>query len=758
MWNRLALRLAVLLFALTPTLAAAPADTVAQRTCAAADGHRLAGSLDRAKKLYESVKAGDGDQRCAADGLRLVAKARQDAAELVTAGQLLIRSGDLEGAEDRFRRALRLDAAGTAAGAGIGRVLELRSRPLPTAVSNGDRFYRDWALPLGGLAVFAAVGMLVLFALSGLCSRWLVKVDAVAWTKWPRRIAKALGGFLLFAVAVMTPLFAMFNPFTPTWTQCWVGVLVLVVVGTGVAFLVFWGAAWKAFPHWRALLVSVGVVTVALGAVALLASDLSHDVRLMGVHVGLAVIGVLVTAAAFGQNLRLQVEVQESDGSVNAASSDYLLARMKSLGTEDPAALHKATSTPGNAPLSQIPVEELSVLPAGKVVGALSRLFFALRPDLTWRARVTLVDDNRVATALTRNGQHAASQVFSRPDLRLPAESDTDRAKAQLLTGAAAFILVQLSTVYHDLQDGLYGARHWRSVALQVIARSRSLLADDSTRTATRVRLLAKAVDEDQNNEMARFAYLWAEYEQRPYSETDFGAFARIIDQQYRASTVSGVTDEQEGWMPLKLSVLYSSATQWLNCYVEGDGTAEERAEMLGNAYESAAELDRLCDAQRVPWKGKELRRQQALMHPHARNLIHSHEALSPDSTSLGTEQEHSHDGPPAPPRLAYDHACLHMLVARRPDRTEQDRRRQRDYAIEDLARALVTEADRQDAKGDPCFAELRTDARFQKLVRAGLTPSADTPGKSVAGRAASAHKAFRTWRPKQVRRPAREP
>ncbi|MFB7588970.1 hypothetical protein [Streptomyces sp. NPDC056169] len=712
-----------MLFALAATLAAAPDDTVAQQTCTAAEAHLSAGSLDRAQQLYESLKAGDGDQQCAADGLRLVADARRDAAELVTAGQLLIRSGDLDAAKGKFDAAVELDSASAAAAAGIARVSDLKSRPLPTAVSNGDRFYRDWALPLGRLVVLTAIGLLVLYALAGLCSRWLVKVDAVTWPVWIRRTAAVLGVFLLFAAAVMAPLFAMFSPFEPTWTQCWIGVLVVAVVGVGAAGLVTWGARGATWEHWRGLLLALGVVMVAGVLPVLLASELGYDVRLMFVHIALAAIGVFLTAAALGQNLRLQVEVQQPDGQVNAASSDYLLARMKGLGTESPQSLNKSTSTPASTPLSQIPVEELSVLPAGKFVGPLTRLFFALRPDLTWRARVTLVDDNRVATTLSRNGQHAAGAVFSRADLRLPADPDTDRAKAQMITGAAAFILVELSAVHQELQDGLYGASQWKSVTRQVIAHSRSLLAEDEKRGATKVELLAKAVDDDPDNELARFEYLWAAYEQQPDEKTDFAGFARSIDHQYARSRISRMTDDHEGWMPLKMRILYSSATQWLNAYVEGGGTAAERAAMLISSRTSADELDRLCDPRTVTWKGRTLRRMQAVMHPHARTLVACLEALQDGPEAGPTTAEHSHEGAPASPRLAYDHACLHMFTARRRDMGEQARQQQWSYAIDDLRQTLVTEADKRTVQHDPCFKELHTNSSFRELVGLGSAP-----------------------------------
>lgn len=722
MYRRLVRALAILVVVFSAILAAVPADTAAEQTCEAAKGHLMVGSLGQAKKLYESVKAADDDKACAVEGLRLVADKQQEAAELVAAGQQAIRSGHLSEAENSFRKALDLNTASAAAAAGIARVTDLTSRPLPTAVSNGNRFYTDWLLPVGRLTVLAAIGLLILYALSGVCSRVLVKVQAAAWTAGVRLTARVLGFVVLFAASVMTPLFAMFNPFRPTWTHCWIAATVLLLVGLAAAGLVFRGARNKAWGHWRVLLLAIGIVTAAGCVLGWADFVRAYDVRLMLVHIALVTLGVLVTAAAFGQNLRLQVEVHQANGELSAASSDYLLARMKDLGTEAPA-LHKATSA-RSTPLSQIPVEELSVLPAGKVVGALSRLFFTLRPDLTWRARVTLVDDNRAATALSRNGQHAASAVFSRADLKLPTEQDPDRARAQMLTGAAAFILVHLSAVHEDLQDGLYGASQWRSVALQVIARSRSLLADDEKRDATRVQILAKAVDEDPGNELARFDYMWAKYDQEPNADTDFGAFAREIDAQYERSKLSATSSHDEGWMPLKIQVLYSSASQWLNAYVEGDGTADERASMLASARRSAEALNHLCDPSKTCWERKDLCRQQAAMHPYARNLLDCIDALSDNVKPRKEAGQHPHDGVPASPRLAYDHACLHTFLAQRKDLKKKARHEQLGYALEDLRRALVTDTDKENVRADPCFTILQSEERFHELVGAPSQPA----------------------------------
>ncbi|MFD7321665.1 DUF4332 domain-containing protein [Streptomyces sp. NPDC059875] len=703
-------------FTVLMVVAAAPVNPAADRICAAAAGHREAGSLDRAKKLYESVKPADDERKCAVEGLQLVAAARQAAAEQVTDGQQLIRSGDLNGAERMFRAALKLDAANAGAVAGIARVADLESRPLPTAASNWDRFYGDWVLPLGRLVIFSAIGFLVLGALAGLSSWLWVKVGSVAWPTAVRHIAKVVGLSLLVGAAIMTPLFAMFNPFTPTWMQCWIAASVIFGIGVAAVLLVLWGTRQSRFRDWWALLVSIGVVVVA--AIVILMVPIAYETRLMVAHIALALIGLVLTSAAFGQNLRLQVEVQEPDGNVNAAATDYLLARMKGLGTETPRGLHRADSALATTPLSKIPTEELSVLPAGHVIGALSRLFFALRPDLTWRARVTLVDDNRVATAVFRNGRHAASAVFSRMELGLPVDTDHDRARAQMLTGAAAFVLVHLSGVHQELKEDLCGARKWKSVALQVIAKSKSLLEDEN-RSERRVNLLSRATDEDPGNVLARFEYLWAGYGKIPHEETDFAAFAGTLDTEYERSGLAKkfAGKKEEGWVPLKIRVLYSRSTQWLNAYktaADKDTHADTGDHpYLEKAKRPAVELERLCS--RRSWNRTELRRQAEEMHPFAENLLRCIDALKGVELDKVPE-EHDHEGTDPSPKLTYDHACLHMfLAAKLPP---EKRKQQLEFALDDLQFALVTDRDREDAAADPWFRELRSHERFTQLVR----------------------------------------
>ncbi|MEU6987679.1 hypothetical protein ABZ946_30360 [Streptomyces sp. NPDC046324] len=731
MWRRVAQAAAagsiIALTAVAPAGAislAAPFDAQAEAICDTARGHLEAGTLDRATALYTTVKVGDGEENCAVDGLMNVAVQRQLAAEWVTEGQRLIRTGDLDQAKTAFEVGLGKDRANAKAAEGIAQVARLKEHPHPTASSNWDRFYEDWAKPIGQLVLFSAIALAVLYALAGVASRALVRVKAVAWPTPLKWITGGVGSFLILGAGVMLPLFAMFEPFTPGGPLVGCAAAVSAVIALGAAVLVLGTIRkptydWK---HWLGLLICLAAAAVA--ACVLLTVPLGHETRLMGAYIVLAFVGVLLTGAALGQNLRLQVEVQKADGTVSAAGTDYLLARMKGLGTESPKALNRATSALTATPLSKISTEELSALPAGKIAGAMSRLFFTIRPDLTWRARVTLVDDDRVAISVSRNGRHAQSVVFSRPDLGLaaiPAGSEEaerviarDRACAQLLTGAAAFILLRLSEAHRELQDDLCGARHWKSVTLQVIARSKSLIDDVEDHGAERVKLLSRAMDQDPEYLLARFEYMWAVYGRIPPEETDHAAFAKSIDQQYVTSGLAEKGDAAEGWAPLRIRVMYSSAAQWLNGYVAGgksNGTA------LQEAARSAAELNRLCT---LPWKREQLIRQSEQMLPFAENLKHSVEVLCERAPQANAAWLHPHEQAPPSPRLTYDHACLDSFLADLPG---QDRELRLDEALEDLEFAVATDDDKSAAATDPCFSDLQTEEQFTRLV--GTSPPA---------------------------------
>ncbi|MFE9727653.1 hypothetical protein ACFYQ5_29810 [Streptomyces sp. NPDC005794] len=574
-----------------------------------------------------------------------------------------------------------------------------------------------WA---SGVVLVIGLGMVLLILLASK-SKHGRHLDHGGWRPWSSLLV-VLGVVVVVAGALLL------TPRKPraveTAGEVWaIGLMVVVVIAVAAIHPREWQQRWALV---MALVIPLSIAVGVAGA--LLMVPLQDSGRVMAAYIVLAVMGVVLTAAALGQNLRLQVEVQKADGTVSAGSTDYLLARMKGLGTESPKKLDRTISALATTPLSKITSEELSALPAGKVAGALSRLFFALRPDLTWRARVTLVDEDRVAMTLSRNGRHVESDVFSRRDLGLPViptglgeaerTAAQNRARAQLLTGAASFILLRLSQAHLELQDGLYGAERWQGVALQVIATSRSLISDGEDPDAVRVELLGRALDEDPMYVLARFEYMWAIYNRIPEEQTAYAAFAQSLDDQYGRSGLSDRTDKEVGWAPLRIRVKYSSATQWLNGYVKGN---REDDTLLEKAADAVDALKSLCE---VNWEGRRLRQQAKRMRGFAENLEHCIEALlgvKPPDKWLHPHNEHNPS-----PRLTWDHACLDCFLAEIKD-LESEKGTRLGQAMEDLEFAAATDNDKRVAATDPCFRVLTSEPRFRTLV--GTVPPTDFLG-----------------------------
>ncbi|MFI9206507.1 NADH-quinone oxidoreductase subunit J, partial [Streptomyces sp. NPDC053048] len=729
MWkNALRALAAVLLTAVIPvgpaTAAPSPSPSPSDNAmCKTARRNLDAGYLDRAQKLYSDVPVTADPTGCAEEGLQNVAKARQDAVDLAAKGQREFRDGDLDAADKSFHEALAKDRSNVAAQDGVSRVDDLQGRPIQKASSRWDNFYDNWIFTIAKLVLFMVAGTFVLLSASGLLSGFIVKVGAIAWSESERKVSAGVGLALIIFTAGIFPAYVMFTPFTPGTPLLWAAGIVILAIAVLIFYMVArvskrltkqvtprqGSQVWR---DWAPMLLAL-VAIILLGVLLSCTELTTPQRRLMGAYAVLVAFGILITAAAAGQKLRLQVEAQ-FEGSINQAFTDYLLARMQGLGTESPKRF-QAASILDTTPLSNLTMNELSALPSGTFASLLSRMFFALNPGYTWRARAVIVDDNRVAVTIFRNGQHADSSIFSRLDLDLPSlqadpseenaadpsqfatHSARDRARAQLLTGAAAFTLLHLSRVHLNLRDSLCGARNWKSVTLQLIATSKSLIDPQ----AKSISLLNRAMDEDPGYVLARFEYLWARYREIPTETTDYRSFAESMERHYHHPEY-GVKDG-EGWVPLRIRVLYSIATQWLNYFII---SGKSDWDALQHAESATTELLEVCKATH---KAGQVALLAERMLPFARNLERSVFVLGRRMGPLPPFHPHSED--PPSPKLTYDHACLDCFLLEARDIGKAD------DAVEDLRFALATDRDKNDARHDPCFRDLQSHEGFQQIV-----------------------------------------
>jgi hypothetical protein len=617
--------------------------------------------------------------------------------------------------------------------------------PAPSAIGNWNQFYATHVEAayrfLGGfLAIFA-----VLYVLSGLTSSFFVPAKALEWRPVPLAITRFLGGLLIVATAAFLPIYAMFKVFTPGGTATTCALITLLVLFAGIAALFAWSQTGSgrreterrtrrerligAVRAWPQFLGSLGLVFAA--SVILWFAGLNQPYpRLLISYAVLAALGVITTAVSFGQNCRIQVDAKASQGKGerDAAATEYLLARLQTVGLEQPRDLDVVR--PSKA-LGELASSDLSATPAGQIVGTLARIGFALRPGLTWRAVVTIVDDERLAMALSRNGRLVATAVFSRQDVGLRAVDADDpasvsRARAQLLTGAAAFVLLELADVYPKHRAGLYGATQWLGVVLEVIASSKSLSDTEDV-----YELIRRATNLDPENLEAQFIYI--RLMMQKYTGSPLAEAIAVRQDELRDLIVSPSRPAYEinaGDEGLALRILYYSVSDWLTLAVSKP--LHERLDALSHARSSLERLKVHVESGAKAWSGlaKSVRRQ-------LKNL----ELLTEVLQNRTLAQRPFSAANPVSPVLAYNYACYEsqrLAEIRRlgavsrstlgqaemldqvelPDETEV-----LDLLIGDLAFALSTEETKDSARQDPFFAPVRDEQRFLDLLYS--TPAA---------------------------------
>jgi hypothetical protein len=692
------------------------------RVCATADQLIRAGYLTDARALFKRVP-GEAPVPCMAKDLQLIDERRTKASDEVEKGQRQLDQGKKKKAVGHFKKALDWEVDNAAALTGLTAANEEQPKPkgLSAKKENWDAFYHDWLVPILQLIAASAIGIVVLGALSGVFAHWVVRPQSVVWPRPARVSIGWLGVVLLVGCGLMLPAYAMFTPFSPTTMVIDLAVLGLILPVLAVVLAVALAAnsareqsPRQVWAHWRDLLWLLVAVSCA-GLLVSLTGLPEPPERLLAAYVVLCCFAVLLTAATLGQNLRLQVEAQTQAGTADAAATDYLLARLRTLGTE--ARQGRLNAVPAVTSLSNLRTEDLSALPAGKVAGTLSRLFFALRPDLTWRARVVSVDTNRIAVTLSRNGQHAESVIFSRLDLGLPADEDgkgQDRLRAQLLTGAAAIILVRLSQAHPELRPSLCGAQQWRSVTLQVIASSASLIDSPDQR----IPMLGRAVHEDPKNMLARLEYLWALQGSASFGSPLYRQIAETTD-----TLLEDLTGES--LRALRIRGYYRSTAQWLNMHAQGGYTDRS---LLQRARRSVEKLEEACTP--IADQYTLVTHLADRARPLAATFSETIEALrtrEPPATAPKPTEFLS-------PRLSYENACLDCALLQISRDNVSPALPYADHAVQHLRVGLPTSRDTELAAKDPCLALLRGESGFQSLV--GAPPAEFLKVQTFAGAA----------------------
>ncbi|WP_030460886.1 hypothetical protein [Kitasatospora sp. NRRL B-11411] len=599
-----------------------------------------------------------------------------------------------------------------------------------------------------GLAAGATLVVLaVLVALTGLLDRTMVAGKAVSWEKGTTVFWKVLGGTALFAAAALLPIYLVYAPFRDGTWLTWVfpvcagfGVLLPIVARGGRCGERYSGKwrrgercpGWLRYGSWRkqrgwepgtsrAVMPgwTAGILLVLWAFLLVCFFTFGRTHRMAPAAVALAVLGISATATAFGQNLSIQVEAQDAKGQADAAASDYILGRVVSLGTRpvDGGMANRPTE------LAKLATEDWSAIPAGNVAGAVARILYAIRPGLTWRAKVTTVDGDRVAVALSRNSRHAYSTVISRPELGLPAWPDkipdlekNDRARAQLLTAATACILVRLGRCHHEVRTALCGAGKWRAVAQHAIATEPALMRED---TAGSLKLLKQAIDAEPGYGPARVAYLSTLFSTTERRREDRLRISRMMASVVKLAKGSDdpAAKVRDGWTSTCLQALYARTAMLVNCCLTDWACTRRcpRYPQLAEAEDSSREFTGTCT--------KLLKNPDGELHDYVEEMRRSAEILG-EMVELFREDQNriTAQGPTWQPTalgaekpiIAYEYACRIALAKLCGQLDTSGEGVLKDY--------IVFSAERKgDLWSDPSFALLRQDAADSKKMRSLL-------------------------------------
>lgn len=437
----------------------------------------------------------------------------------------------------------------------------------------------------------------------------------------------------------------------------------------------------------------------------------------------LALLGVIALAAGFALRLRLQVNVVGPNGVANPVQASYVAVRMAALGSSRPRGL----LFPHGTDASNLPENALITADnaGSKIAASILALLRILTAVVPWKAEVFIVDKTTAAVTLRRNGRQIETQLLAIPTL-LPAESDHSDADSDraLLTGAAAFILFQLSRAYPKLGYGLAGAEHWQSVAAQVLATTPPWR--DNPKTSAE--LFARAVDYDPKNLAAWLGFLTksiGSYGSLTTLRRGVPRLQRVLEELNRREglelsippTPSALRDPlpEEALRIRILRTLTVLTNNW-RLLVEDPHAKQKKAR---EAIEYATLLmESVQSALRPKKEWSQLNEYAKSMQPLAGSLyVHVWKLQSPAPQTDGWLAL-AREWKPAKPRKTslatlryhYDEACALLEVS-----GDQGKR----SALDHLELALALEELRYGAASDPSFKQLRLkqEAQFSSLL-----------------------------------------
>ncbi|MFF9060411.1 TPR end-of-group domain-containing protein [Streptomyces sp. NPDC014882] len=395
--------------------------------------------------------------------------------------------------------------------------------------------------------------------------------------------------------------------------------------------------------------------------------------------------GVVTLGLGVGTRLTMRVTVRDPKGKEDAVNAAYVASRMVAMSHKP-----RGLASPQGTDVLTLPKEAVAALPSqGQLAVDMVRFGLTLFASAPWRADIVVIDGETATATLKRNSGLADSTIVYRSELGLDgfgpsagAAGDGSASSVHdVLTGAAAFLLMRLSEAHPGLRSGLCGATRWRGLACQILAGTPPWQSD--LRAAEQ--LFATAVDNDPGNDAARLGYLYHRAGATCGQPDDELRYARRVEDLYQDFRRKNDEAKDGGYLALTMRAARSLVYARRNCALlltdpkkrEGQAAAARRAtEQLRDLTRAAVDS---------PDKG----------------LKKFGETMLPTMEILGETGTRRYDGPVGP---------LHHYL--RACRLAEEGRR--DDALHSLELALGSRELRESARTDPSFESLLTDERHR--------------------------------------------
>ena len=485
---------------------------------------------------------------------------------------------------------------------------------LQSAKASWDSWSKKYTTPSGAIASVCAALLALLLILARLATPLVVSPQTQPTRERHRKLIWGAGLLLTFAAST-TPFLvadsALANP-GATWPVVTLLATAIVLwllepqagatsIGQTPAHRQSQSSGWNRV---RLLVGIVGILATVSEFLTTLGAPSGLQLSALIAGASSAIIGTALVSLARGLALALRVQVFSTQGAADVAAGRLMVARLENLGSQRPAGLLTAEGTD----VTDLPADALTSVPSGVFAKTLFDVLRLVTPGSPWRVEVTFTSSETISVTVSRNRVAVPNgsliiSIADFPDDATYTKSSTEEGAVavsadnrnvadELLTAAAAHVLMVLSQSHTQLKTGMCGADTWSALAMHAIA------ARGRSSDSRRVKLLERAIDGSPNYLLARLALLNTMAED---SADAWFSYANHLDDLWAdfGERLGGnprfeatVLEPDDGYDATQLRMLINRSISWLNVYMHYVIDHEEK---LSEYLSHAANQDGEC-------------------------------------------------------------------------------------------------------------------------------------------------------------------